>query len=239
MSEDDKRGTVVSFGKYKGLTVPELLDRDPAYADWLMGQGWVAAKFAELHAAIAAKGSVSEDTPEHNALQAKFLDPLFRVACVRAARLPRIQSMWKEEREYEERSEAKRGNNPPRQIYISTIAVFERAGVDVTIDWAFGYGTFYFGSYAATLSETAKINIELKPSIGDDYPSVMRQMQRLNCRICLIERYTGASVPESDVRQMFKLSGYALIDLADVQEELRMMGQGARTPVWLGDVHRL
>jgi hypothetical protein len=37
---------VLPFGKHKGSTVAELLVRDPAYAEWIVGQGWVAERFA-------------------------------------------------------------------------------------------------------------------------------------------------------------------------------------------------
>jgi hypothetical protein len=44
---------VVPFGKHKGAAVAELVTKDPDYVRWLTGQGWLAQRFAELHAAIA------------------------------------------------------------------------------------------------------------------------------------------------------------------------------------------
>src|SRR5579863_4808679 len=76
----DPSAIILPFGKHKGKTVAELLAIDPQYADWVVAQGWVAQRFAELHAAILSRGAGADDTPEHNALQARFLDPLFRVA---------------------------------------------------------------------------------------------------------------------------------------------------------------
>lgn len=75
---DDPSAIVVPFGKHRGKTVAELLTVDPAYADWVTAQGWVAERFAELHAAILSRGAGADDTPEHNALQARFLDSNFR-----------------------------------------------------------------------------------------------------------------------------------------------------------------
>ena len=71
---------IIPFGKHKGATVAELLAKDPAYADWITAQGWVAERFAELHAAILSRGAGTDDTPEHNAIQVRFLDPVFRAA---------------------------------------------------------------------------------------------------------------------------------------------------------------
>ena len=79
----DPSAIVIPFGKHKGKTVAELLATDPAYADWVTAQGWVAERFAELHAAILTRGAGTDDTPEHNAIQARFLDDAFRFALLR------------------------------------------------------------------------------------------------------------------------------------------------------------
>ena len=81
----DQSALVVPFGKHKGRTVAELLVHDPQYAQWIVNQGWVAERFAELHAAILTRGAATDDSPEHNAIQVRFLDQTFAVACVLAA----------------------------------------------------------------------------------------------------------------------------------------------------------
>lgn len=58
--ENDKSAIVVPFGKHKGRTVAELLTHDPSYAEWITNQGWVAERFAELHAAIPCRWCVGE-----------------------------------------------------------------------------------------------------------------------------------------------------------------------------------
>jgi hypothetical protein len=83
LAPSDSGALILPFGKHKGATVAELLAKDPSYADWVVAQGWVAQRFAELHAAILSRGTGSDDTPEHNALQGRFLDPVFREACLR------------------------------------------------------------------------------------------------------------------------------------------------------------
>jgi len=50
---------VIPFGKHKGAIVAELLEKDPAYAEWIIAQGWVAERFAVLHAAILSRGAGS------------------------------------------------------------------------------------------------------------------------------------------------------------------------------------
>jgi len=75
MSADDSK--IIPFGKYKGRLVDELLVDDPSYLQWLAGQDWFRAKFNVLHQVIINRGAEPEETPEHNALQVKFLDDEF------------------------------------------------------------------------------------------------------------------------------------------------------------------
>ena len=63
----------------------------PSDADWVAAQSWVAERFAELHAAILTKGAgYPDDTPEHNAIQARFLDEAFRLALLRVTSTDKI-----------------------------------------------------------------------------------------------------------------------------------------------------
>ncbi len=50
----DPAGVVVPFGKHRGATVAELLEKDPAYADWLLAQGWLAERFGSEAASMTA-----------------------------------------------------------------------------------------------------------------------------------------------------------------------------------------
>jgi uncharacterized protein (DUF3820 family) len=74
---------IIPFGKYKGRLVEEVLVDDPNYLQWLAGQDWFRAKFNILHQVIINRGAEPEETPDHNAMQVKFLDDDF---CVRFMR---------------------------------------------------------------------------------------------------------------------------------------------------------
>jgi uncharacterized protein (DUF3820 family) len=74
---------VVPFGKYKGRLIEEVLVDDPAYLQWLSGQDWFRTKFVNLYQVIINRGAEPEETPEHNALQVKFLDDEFCMRFVR------------------------------------------------------------------------------------------------------------------------------------------------------------
>jgi len=269
----DPAAIVVPFGKHKGATVAELLAKDPQYADWVMAQGWVAERFAELHAAIATRGAGTDDTPEHNALQARFLDEGFRAAtlrCVAPNKLAkdianaRENLFWREKEEREKlvknisymqeritESSDDMSDLPPDyrerrksaipgyharivedQAKINALSEtieaslhwvlrpvtgvkFEVRGIDVVIDWTYAIPDGH------RVGTQEWIGIELKPAIGDDYPTVMRQMKRLGCSVCVVGQYTGRGVSEVQLRQMFEANGQTLIFVQEIEEEAR------------------
>lgn len=72
MSDQDTG--IIPFGKHKGRLIEELLAEDPQYLQWLCTQDWFRNKFTVLHQVIINRGAEPEETPEHNAMQVKFLD---------------------------------------------------------------------------------------------------------------------------------------------------------------------
>src|SRR5438067_11610928 len=76
-------GNVIPFGKHKGRLIEELILDDPAYLQWLSAQDWFRTKFTILHQTIINRGSEPEETPDHNAMQVRFLDNAF---CLRFLR---------------------------------------------------------------------------------------------------------------------------------------------------------
>jgi hypothetical protein len=72
----DENLQIVPFGKYKDRTVAELAG-DRAYCDWLIAQPWFQERFRPIYQIIVQGGPPSEDTPEHNRIQAKFFDDDF------------------------------------------------------------------------------------------------------------------------------------------------------------------
>ena len=64
---------VVNFGKYRGQPI-EILASDRGYCDWLMAQPWFRERYQNLYTVIINNYQQPSETPEHNALQALFLD---------------------------------------------------------------------------------------------------------------------------------------------------------------------
>lgn len=249
---------VIPFGKHKGATVAELLEKDPAYAEWITAQGWVAERFAQLHAAILSRGAGTDDSPEHNIIQARFLDPVFQIACVSAAypgliahekneRVKSVgedafKSVWKGNALYrveewrvrntnfatmdmaiaaeqaikaEKASDKINGEkarieaeNTERKNGVLSRVVFEQQGIDAVI------------SFKNIMYWDRTFKVEIKPSMGDDYPTVLRQVQRLGCSILVVGEYTGRAVLEPLVRQMFAASMIVMISVRDIEAEI-------------------
>jgi hypothetical protein len=187
----DPTQQVITFGKHQGLTVAELLHNHKSYVEWLTGQSWLAERFSDLHAALLSRGAPTDETPEHNKIQARFLDPLFCDAFISLSRRYIIE------------------DRRPLKYKVS----FERKGIDVLIN----YWTRDRESFSDPTDFTG---LEIKPSIGDEFPTVLRQMERLGVKICVAEHYTGRGTSEPIVKKIFESNGYTLIFLRDIEAEM-------------------
>lgn len=66
-------GEVVPIGKYRGQPV-EVLAADPDYREWLVSQPWFAERYRNTYNIVVNYGGESQDSPEHNEMQARLLD---------------------------------------------------------------------------------------------------------------------------------------------------------------------
>lgn len=237
---------MIKFGKYKGQPV-EVLATDPQYCDWLAGQDWFRNKYATVYNIIVNNFVKPEDTPEHNKLQAMFLDDevaekvlcfarpiqeaIYEDECIiRVAKnlllktgycYTTTQAYEKIIKEAEER--IGRYANTDTIIYEDLETTFEVCGWDVCVS---GKRTSYcLSSDSRTAevygySETDSVYVEIKPSIGDDFPSVLRQMKqnanlvskhgRPGRFILIYDKFTAQGVDEQSLRKMFVSSGFCV-----------------------------
>ncbi|MCF7994765.1 MAG: hypothetical protein K9L88_07985 [Chromatiaceae bacterium] len=170
---------VVPFGKYRGQPV-DVLQQDQDYCEWLLGQGWMQSRYPELRTIIINNFHEPEETPEHNSLQARFLDRGFVSAFCKAAGIDDNKSV-----------------------------TFEQCGADVVL--AEQFASFVLG-------------VEIKPSMGDDYPSVMRQIlamdRRVSRRFLVLGEYNGIGATIEQVRGMFKASRITLVTVSEIESNL-------------------
>jgi len=259
---------VIPFGKYQGRLVEDLLADDPAYLQWPIGQDWFRAKFTFLHQVIINRGAAPEETPEHNAMQVRFLDDDFCLRFIRCYR-PDIDEMARKALQalldrsrgatQKEIADAKRqqerlqhdltqhaeyaagrvtyrpyhspetlraelekiadkildlgmcltflsGSNVASEIIkFDFLRVFEARGVDVALTVQ---ATCPHYDLAATLAiqhqhRSDVLPIEIKPTVGDDYPAVLRQMKRNESVALFVGEYTGkGATPEQFIKTM-------------------------------------
>jgi hypothetical protein len=174
---------VIPFGKYKDQPV-EVLAQDHEYCTWLSEQEWFRVRYPAIHTLIINNFGQPEETPEHNALQALFVNADFAerfVTHVYGKEKPKLRGV-----------------------------AFEERGYDVSISLCTGQ----------------TIHVECKPSVGDDYPAILRQMKAhavsWENHVLLIGKggYIGAAVPLEQVRAIFKSRGVDIVLLADLQKSV-------------------
>ena len=74
---------------------------------------------------------------------------------------------------------------------------------------------------------TRSFAIELKPQIGDDFPSVLRQMKRNNASVLVVGEFNSSICSLEEVRSMFATSGKKIVTLGEIEAILR---KGVRQP---------
>lgn len=262
---------IVPFGKYKGHSV-EMLAADTSYCEWLMAQPWFAEKFRDVYNVVVNYGGPPQDTPEHNALQARFLDDDF---CLKVARLvfpehfdlePKIEngvaaakayrqelieraekkladegdasslpigldSSWKARRVEMAMADVESAKNTEcflerHELCIKKTA-FEVGGWDVVFLPSGGYiisidspkGCEHSSSYMLS-SEIGNVYVEAKPVVGDDYPTVLRQItgyKRDGRAVLLIDQFDARGATLEQVRKIFSSRGISIVMLSDVE----------------------
>jgi hypothetical protein len=59
--------------------------------------------------------------------------------------------------------------------------------------------------------------IELKPSVGDDYPSVLRQMLANRSQVLVLDQYTGKGATREQFVRTFQASGKRVVFLSEIR----------------------
>lgn len=224
----------VSFGKYKGRPVEEM-QADTEYMAWLEGQPWFRERFAKL--AIRTADEMSR-TPEHNRIQAVFLDFDFVRAFVAVTNDPEIEkerkagvAFWTEEiasKRKDIESFTRNGRDvtklnaelgelmSPDNHNLSIWAEFEERGADVMVLIGFKhYG--YSSQRTRNGRAVVELPVEVKPVVSDDYPAVLRQMKRNGSRYLLVGRYEGVGATVAQFKEIFSRSGKIVVFLSDVE----------------------
>lgn len=232
---------LLPFGKYKGHPIGEVLDRDPSYLEWLSAQDWFRTQHVILHQTIINHGAQPGDTPDHNRLQALFLDEAFCLKFLMRSssfrtwfERPRI---WAREPECHRRvgtiTWTERVDVPEHydeNIKITEPGMYERLGFHVRADFEVqGVDVELYAHFDTRRQENGvwipdaphcynRVSIEVKPTVGDDYPTVLRQMQNNNSRVLFLETYTGIGATEEQFVEIFQRSGRSVVFRRNVDQ---------------------
>ena len=210
--------SLVPFGKYKDQPIAMLAaDRD--YCDWLTAQAWFVQRYPAIHTLVINNFGQPDETPEHNALQILLLDDTFR-ARVAAITLAYFHANCTE--------------GVSSFMAELSLPVFEWCAIDVRfsiIPWRITHArqeettaTEYVHTWAEPHEYWREIiTIECKPSLGDEYPTVLRQINAARQRIriphhavLLVRHLASQSVSPVAIRQFFALSQILLLDVETV-----------------------
>lgn len=185
--------SIVPFGKYKGHPV-EVMAADNAYCEWLRCQPWFVEKYRDVYNIIINYGGEPQDTPEHNALQARFLDDAFCEAFEKSVSPEWLKPVETVHREVE----------------------FEVGGWDVVIT--------YPGVWVN--HGKASFNIECKPCLGDDYPSVLREIKNFQSysipdgKFLVVGSFASSAVTLVQVRKIFAGSRIRFLMVEEIEASL-------------------
>lgn len=207
---------LVPFGKYKGQSI-DVMANDHEYVSWLSAQPWFRERFVNIYNTIINNFNTeqSTDTPEHNKLQALFLKNTFCANVIDKAYLSEFWEVLRDARGITKEN-VKSGDHV---IFLEKS--FEVSGADVHIDLYHTYKYVYHKFDDCDNGEEIRTNkitsfrVEIKPSVADEYPSVLRQMKKNHCDILFLENYSGM-VSETDFIEIFRLSNIKIVFLRDM-----------------------
>ena len=227
---------IVTFGKYKGKLVTEML-ADTKYVEWCKQQ-----EFFKNHTTIynicvnQTIGSQPSKTPEHNRMQNLFLDKS-RVALLLARSLTEDEDEDHKTHLVEQFNEKKLlvefEGKFNWDVIIKEVGYY--TPYKCTNSWV--VSTVAFKSTKKTCSSEGKCicsdrvgstYIEIKPLVGDDYPAILRKMNaqkeitlktegRNSQRfLLLIKDYQSSATTKEELIQIFRQSDIHVLFLHDL-----------------------
>lgn len=241
--DEELAGNVVPFGKYKDRPVTDLA-ADSGYRDWCLSQPWFADRYPVIYQILVQGAPPPQDSPEHNEMQARFLDddwcppeppdpgepdkPVLLSYPPYPYPYPRAGSPEHYRQQLVTYQAQLDRFHQDSETYPQQLAEYE---ADL-LRWkdAAHYADYHkpHDSYYQVQAPSV-IAAELKPDLGDDYPTVLRQVQRYLTRrvstgygryediridaaaFLVARRAQFTSVTLDQVRKIFSASGIALV----------------------------
>lgn len=200
---------IIPFGKYKGKPL-EAMAEDRQYLDWIQQQGWLAEKYPQINTLIINNFTQPSETPDHNKIQGMFLDGEFCIKFSKAV----YESIFKIGKVGKMADILNKINSDVKGI---SEIIFEHKGVDVLFtisgfDHVKTQESHIDGRWKEVESNAnhyIQFVIEIKPSIGDDYPAVLRQIKSnilfnsYGINVLIINEYCGIGISEESFIKLF------------------------------------
>lgn len=242
---------IVPFGKHKGLPLSVMM-ADTQYCEWCLAQPWFTEKHKDIVEFICNGEQRDTETPAHNALQSNFLDQDFINAfastigyagqldglCPCKSNPPSkkdegytdymhaINAGWKDEqvREwYFPRA-------PSSLTYRCRVEEFEHKGFDVWI--LCEPRCDHCGKVRRDKHDRSHVRsvcVEIKPSLGDDYPATLRQIKTamrvgsgvFDDVVLLVAEFSSKAVSIEQAKQFFGTSRIRMLMLSEVTNNAR------------------
>ena len=236
---------IIRFGKYKGQPVLAL-SGDKSYTDWLLSQPWFKEQHFNVYNIVVNNFRQIDDTPEHNALQIKFLDETYALKLayllnqnifdLTSEQLNNgIKKTLAQQTYYLDIVKEKLPSFDKEKLLNITTPTFEE-GYDVAYTVKYGLDLYVhhktsFNSYSDIFKfnkqNYLRILIEIKPTVGDDFPSILRQMKASMPttyignhikRCLLVGEYTGVSASKEQFVQFFSSQGYNVVFESEINK---------------------
>ena len=226
------------FGKLKGKPI-ELVMADRQYVEWLSAQPWFREGFAPIYNILVQGGPPADAcTPEHNALQNLFLLARYPHADRLAAAVLKFDPPVSNEY-IQVKSEPflatevlRRSGEEGNWDVLLQVAVRWNVKHRLTHsqsswnDWQCPSGHVFPrapGKWEDSMDiGTCDIVIELKPTLGDDYPAVLRKMKtrrasrRADKVVLLVDQFTSSVTSLADLKEIFNQSAIQVVTLAEL-----------------------
>lgn len=229
---------IIPFGKKRGLPADDLLN-DPEYLNWLQKNAaeYTRQRYPDFYPVLMNSGRRATETPDHNRLQALFLDDQYRQAFCRVVKPGWEDRIWSDfvaEVSYQAREAHPEFREALERLPavcwsdVSTKAWFEIKGIDVGIEMSIEIQRLtndatipaFCLPYALRFpGEKETFTVEIKGDIGDEYPTVLRQMLALKSRYLFLESYSGLGATMEQFIDIFHSSGRIVVFKDDVDAE--------------------
>ncbi len=230
------QGNILPIGKYKGQPV-EVLQNDPSYKEWLTNQPWFRENHGQIYNVIINNFTAPTETPVHNKLQSRFLDEellkrlttyLLKDDLVAAFEIHNLvfeSNGWDLTFNISEhlfcfpsanRNDCWQNLNYPRWD--------KEEWLESEGKWSRKRESASWTTYERAMGRGSRIwfYVELKPSLGDDYPSVLRQVKNFDRShyldhkvVVVVEEFSSSVVTLEQVVTIFGLSKIHLCLLSE------------------------